>query len=97
MGFSSKSLLVKILPHVQFRDSDESDFDYETVYLPEQEGEAQSKSYHDASLLEDLSANANRVFQSAEGDPRMLFQGDNMGFFGAKLADSVSSLPHNFQ
>jgi hypothetical protein len=73
---------------VQFRDSDESDFDYETVYLPE--GEAFGKSYEDASLLEDLSADANRAFQRAEGDPRMLFQTENMGFFGAKIADNVS-------
>jgi hypothetical protein len=79
------------LSDVQLRDTDESDFDYETVYLPE--GEAFGKSYEDASLLEDLSANANRAFQSVEGDPRVLSQGDRVGFFGAKLADNVSIQP----
>jgi hypothetical protein len=71
----------------QFRDGDESDFDYETVYLPE--GEPLSKSYQDASLLEDLSLNANQAFSIAERDPRMLLRGENLGFFGAKLADNA--------
>lgn len=67
---------------LQIHDADDFDFDYNDVHITES---AVGKSYEDASLLEDLSANANEAFQQAELDSRNLFQKDNLGFFAANL------------
>lgn len=67
---------------MQIHEADDFDFDYDDVHISES---AMSKSYEDASLLEDLSLNANQAFQEAEQESRSLFQQDNLGFFAANL------------
>lgn len=63
-------------------EGEDFDFDYDDVNIPES---SLGKSYEDASLLEDLTANANQAFQEAEQGSRSLFQPDNLGFFAANL------------
>ena len=78
--------------HLQIHEADDFDFDYDDVHIAES---AMGKSYEDASLLEDLSLNANQAFQEAELESRSLFQQDNLGFFAANLKsdqDKVQSL-----
>lgn len=64
-------------------EEEEDDFDYAAVNLPE--GTVVSKSYEDASLLEGLSADADRAFEHQE--ERMLSQQQQpeLGFFGTNL------------
>lgn len=64
------------------QDAEGADFDYNDVHITES---AMSKTYEDASLLEDLTANANEAFQQAETEARNLAQKDNLGFFAANL------------
>ena len=67
---------------LQIHEADDFDFDYDDVHISES---AMAKSYEDASLLEDLSLNANQAFQEAEQESRSLFQQDNLGFFAANV------------
>ena len=53
------------------------------MFIPEGESVSVSKSYEDASLLEDLSADADMAFEKAEADPRLLSQ--QQGFFGTNV------------
>lgn len=76
-------MLKSCVQRLQFleEDEDEDDFDYSDVNLPE--GAVVGKSYEDASLLEGLSADADKAFEREE--ERMLSQQPMLGFFGANF------------
>lgn len=88
---SSCGHLVKGLFNLQLRDSDELEFNYDEVHISEA---ALSKSYEDASLLEDLSADANEAFQNAENSLQSQAQRENLGFFAANLRNSQDRVRH---
>ena len=75
---------------LQLRDTDELEFNYDDVHISEA---SMSKTYEDASLLEDLSANANEAFQKAEGNSRSQLQED-LGFFAANLRTNQDQASH---
>ena len=52
------------------------------------EGNAIGRSYEDASLRDELSADADKAFKLAELESKLLSQESNLGYFGANKKPS---------
>ena len=68
-------------------EEDQADFDYDTVSIPA--GQPLRRSYEDASLQEEMSADADKAFEMAALESRMLNQKPNLGYFGANTKKQV--------
>lgn len=67
-------------------DEEQGDFDYDSVNIPPTKP---LRSYEDASLQDEMSADADKAFEMAELESRMLSQEPNLGYFGANVKNQV--------